>query len=79
MHHSLKSLENKNYFSFPEAKTLIIQFCSEGVKNRSLSSEAIHNEIITVIVPNFNKKLIAKATNDAIIMPSFGEMMHNLD
>ena len=64
---------------FPEAKTAIIRFCSEGVKNGSLSSESLRNEILTGIAPNCYKQLIDDAGNDASLMPSYKELLYNLD
>ena len=71
--------EPKLFQFFPETKKEIIKFCSEGVKNGSLSSEAVRNEIVTVIAPNCYKQLIVDAGEDSSLMPSFTELMYNLD
>ena len=71
--------EPKLFQFFPEAKTAIIKFCSDGVKNGSLSSESLRNEIIIVIAPNCYKQLIDDAGYDARLMPSFPELLYNVD
>ena len=51
----------------------------EGVKIRSLSGEAVRTEITTSIAPKCYDSLIVEAGDDALLMPTFKEMMYNLD
>ena len=65
--------------SYIQVSIYIIQFCSEGVKIGSLSNEVVCNKIITVIAPKCYDSLIVEAGDDALLMPTFKEMMYNLD
>ena len=71
--------EPKLFQFFPEAKNEIIKFCSEGVKSGCLSSEAVRSEIRNVIVPNCYSNLIMEAGGDSELMPSYEELLFNLD
>ena len=71
--------EPKLFQFFPEAKNQIIKYCSDGVKNGSLSSEAARSEITNVILPDCYRQLLIDAGDDALLMPSLEELKFQLD
>ena len=78
--HFKKSLMNPSCFdSPPEAKNEVIKFCSDGVKNSTLSSEALRNEINTRIVSDFYQNWLSTHKYDTSVMPSYEEVMSTLD
>ena len=64
---------------FPNVKTCVIKYCSDGVKKGTLSTEALMNELKKVIVPNAHKTWLDESGDDAPLMPSFDGMMFYLD
>ena len=75
---SKMSREPKLFEFPPKSKRQIIHFCSEEVKEGTLSLDGVRTRIVNVIAPNCHRSFVEEARDDDALMPTNTGFLYKL-